>query len=165
MAGTLLDLDHLLLYGARTGDWSIPGALHYDRYRHRHPRPGDTRPRYGSLRSWLHQPLLVLPPLWALARRRAALRPLALGLSLHLLLDQYDLPVRVLVWARAGGRCEGCGRRGRRLSVHRSGRLGSYSYWVTCAPCDDALARRRRERRPSLAALPSHRNPERPVVH
>jgi len=87
LAGTLIDLDHLLLYALRTGDWSVVGALRYNRYRHYWRQAGDTRPRYGPLRSWLHTPWLVLPPLWSCAAMYPALRPVALGLSLHLLLD------------------------------------------------------------------------------
>jgi hypothetical protein len=86
-AGVLIDLDHFLVYAWRTGDWNLVGAIGYNRYRHCTIAPGDTRPRYGKLRSWLHQPLLVLPAIWMLARRRSALRPVAQGLTLHLALD------------------------------------------------------------------------------
>jgi hypothetical protein len=106
-AGTLVDLDHLLLYWLQTGDWSVVGALRYDRYRHRGAGAGDTRPRYGSLRSWLHEAWLVLPPLWLGAAGHPALRPAAVGLSLHLLLDHYDLPWRYAARRRAGGLCQG----------------------------------------------------------
>ena len=77
LAGTLIDLDHLLLYALRTGDWSAVGALRYNRYRHYWRQAGDTRPRYGPLRSWLHEPWLVLPPGWAQPTRRCALWPWA----------------------------------------------------------------------------------------
>ncbi|RRR65379.1 MAG: hypothetical protein EI684_23355 [Candidatus Viridilinea halotolerans] len=87
-AGTLVDVDHLILYGLRSGDWSIVGAWRYDCYRHGLIPPGDHRPRYGSLRSWLHQPLLTLPLLGLLVRRWPGLRPVAYGVALHLLLDQ-----------------------------------------------------------------------------
>lgn len=137
LAGTLLDADHLLLYIAQTGDWSITGALRYDRYRHRKIRAGDTRPRYGSLRSWLHEPWLLLPPLWALAARRPTIRPIALGLSLHLLLDRWDWPLQLVTLARARGRCERCLRDRRRLSVQRFGRFGSYRYRALCRACAD----------------------------
>ena len=40
-AGTLVDLDHLLLYSLHTGDWSVVGALRYDRYRNRRIKLGD----------------------------------------------------------------------------------------------------------------------------
>jgi hypothetical protein len=140
LAGTLVDLDHLLLYGAHTGDWSVAGALRYDRYRHRRRVAGDTRPRYGSLRSWLHAPWLVLPPLWAAAAARPALRPVALGISLHLLLDHWDGPVRLAVRLRRGRSCERCGRRGLRLGVYRYGRLGGYRYRVLCHACAEVVA-------------------------
>lgn len=78
-AGTLIDLDHLVLYALRTGDWSAVGALRYNRYRGRRYTAGDTRPRYGSLRSWLHNPWLALPLAWAWAGACPAARPLALG--------------------------------------------------------------------------------------
>ncbi|PDV99797.1 hypothetical protein [Candidatus Chloroploca asiatica] len=88
VGGTLIDLDHLVIYALRTGDWSIVGALRYDRYRHLPLQPGDHRPRYGFLRSWLHRPLLSLPLCWGLAWRYPALRPVALGVTLHLILDR-----------------------------------------------------------------------------
>ncbi|GAB4447514.1 MAG: hypothetical protein OHK0015_51660 [Chloroflexi bacterium OHK40] len=139
-AGTLIDLDHLLLYGLHTGDWSIVGALRYDRYRHRGAEAGDSRPRYGSLRSWLHEPALLLP-LAALAGARPAMRPLAAGLGLHLLLDHYDWPWRVRARLRAGGVCGVCGRRGRRLRVSRSGPPGAWRYQARCAACSERAAR------------------------
>lgn len=161
LGGTLIDFDHLLLYIARTGDWSIAGALRYDRYRHRRRPPGDSRPRYGGMRSWLHEPWLLLPPLWAAAWGRPALRPVALGLSLHLLLDNWDLPARLVARARSGGRCDVCGRRGLRLDVHRSGRLGDYSYGVLCRAC----AERAMQWRPQSARPALRGNRVGPVVH
>jgi hypothetical protein len=140
-AGTLVDLDHLLLYWLQTGDWSVVGALRYDRYRHRGAGAGDTRPRYGSLRSWLHEAWLVLPPLWLGAAAHPALRPAAVGLSLHLLLDHYDLPWRYAARRRAGGLCQGCGRRGR-LNVHRFGRRGARRYKALCRACEELVAMR-----------------------
>jgi hypothetical protein len=139
LAGTLVDLDHLLLYGLQTGDWSVVGALRYDRYRHRGAGRGDTRPRYGSLRSWLHEGWLVLPPLWLGALAHAPLRPAALGLSLHLLLDHYDWPWRYAARRQAGGLCHGCGRRAR-LLVHRFGRRGARSYRALCGACGERVA-------------------------
>lgn len=135
LAGTLIDLDHLLLYALQTGDWSVTGALRYDRYRHRLVTPGDTRPRYGSLRSLLHEPWLLLPLIWGLALRRTVLRPVAIGLSLHLLLDYLDWPRHALARLRAGGRCEGCGRRGRRLEVRCRRETGVRRYEVLCRAC------------------------------
>lgn len=134
-AGTLIDVDHLLLYALQTGDWSVVGALCYDRYRYRRAGPGDTRPRYGSLRSWLHTPWLTLPMAWMLAVRRPATRPLAVGLTLHLLLDHLDWPWRFTARLRAGGACQACGRRGVRLVVRRVGRRGATSYRVLCRRC------------------------------
>ena len=43
--GVLIDVDHILLYMLQTGDYSLVGALVYDRYRNHPLRPGDTRPR------------------------------------------------------------------------------------------------------------------------
>jgi hypothetical protein len=117
-AGTLVDVDHLLIYALQTGDWSVVGALRYDRYRHRDYGWGDNRPRYGSLRSWLHRPELTLPLIWTLAAIWPALRPIAYGLSLHLLLDHVYTPAYALAWLRARGVCQRCGATGRRLSVH-----------------------------------------------
>lgn len=141
-AGTLIDVDHLLLYALQTGDWSLVGALRYDRYRHRGAGRGDTRPRYGPLRSWLHEPLLTLPAVWSLAARYPVLYPLALGLSLHLLLDHTDYFWRVLALLRAGGVCQGCGRKGRRLWVHRVRRRGPQRYRVLCHSCGERAAMR-----------------------
>lgn len=90
LAGVLVDLDHLALYMVRSDDWSIVGALCYNRYRHQRRVPGDTRPRYGPLRSWIHEPVLTLPLLWWLAYRYRALQPVALGVTLHLVLDGID---------------------------------------------------------------------------
>ena len=134
-AGTLVDLDHLLLYSLHTGDWSVVGALRYDRYRNRRIKLGDTRPRYGSLRSWLHNPILMLPTLWALAARRPPLRAVALGLSLHLLLDHLDWPQIVAESWRAGGVCRACGRTGRKLLVVRVGAPGAWHYQALCRAC------------------------------
>lgn len=134
-ASTLIDLDHLVLYGLRTGDWSAVGALRYNRYRGRRYTAGDTRPRYGSLRSWLHNPWLALPLAWAWAGACPAARPLALGLSLHLLLDHVDLPWRIQARLRAGGACQSCGRRGARLSVYRSRDAAGARYLALCRVC------------------------------
>src|SRR5262245_14927880 len=54
ISGVAVDLDHYLLYALRSGDWSPVGALRYDRRRGHPVRPGDTQPRYGSLRSAIH---------------------------------------------------------------------------------------------------------------
>lgn len=140
-AGTLVDLDHLLLYMFRTGDWSVSGAICYDRYRNRWAVAGDSRPRYGPLRSWLHRPLLVLPLLWPLAARRPALRPVALGVSLHLLLDHYQWPVHYATLRRANGVCGACGRADGRLRVARLGRRGEHGYWALCRACLRRAAR------------------------
>lgn len=155
-AGTLLDLDHLLLYVLRTGDWSVVGALRYDRYRHERGEAGDTRPRYGPLRSWLHEPLLLLPPIWIAAATRPALRPLALGLSLHLLLDQYDAPLRAVEALAAAGRCRACGGRGLRLSTHRFGPRGRRQHRALCGACAAESVRQGR-----LAAGRANRVPAR----
>src|SRR5262245_54838746 len=87
LAGVAVDLDHYLLYALRSGDWSLLGALRYDRRRARPIRPGDTRPRYGSLRSVIHHAALTIPLAWLIASRQPALRPLASGLTLHLAMD------------------------------------------------------------------------------
>lgn len=102
-AGVLIDLDHLIVYNWRSGDWSIVGALCYNRYRNHRIVPGDTRPRYGKLRSLVHQPLLILPLIWWLVRQRPALRPVALGLTLHLTLDSIET---FLWWCKRWGKLE-----------------------------------------------------------
>lgn len=132
LAGTLIDLDHLLIYIFQTGDWSLVGALRYNRYRNRIAGRGDHRPRYGSLRSWVHRPELLLPPLWALAARYALFRPIAVGLSLHLLLDHLGAPLRFTTTLLAQESCERCGRAEQRLIIYR---ISGWHYGAICHRC------------------------------
>jgi hypothetical protein len=149
-AGTLVDLDHLLVYVFHTGDWSVVGALRYDAYRHRDQGWGDTRPRYGSMRSWLHRPELSLPLFWTLAARWAWLRPLTYGLSLHLLLDHYDAPLRMILELRARRICPHCGNPSReRLVVYRS----RWRYQIACRSCIVQSLRARRGPHPAQDGL------------
>jgi hypothetical protein len=141
LGGTLLDVDHFVLYALQTGDWSVTGALGYNRYRHDPSKAGDSRPRYGTLRSWLHNPLLLLPPVWALAARRPLMRPVAIGLSLHLLLDYIWWPRYTLAFQRAGRRCEACGRSDRKLTVHWRRDWGEPELRTLCRPCFERSAR------------------------
>lgn len=134
LAGVVLDVDHLLLYALQSGDWSVAGALRYDRYRHTRIGAGDTRPRYGSLRSWLHRPWLLLPIVWLGATRRPALRPLALGLSLHLGMDYAYWPGDALTHLRARGRCANCGKQ-RRLEIRRIRRGKRLERQAVCRIC------------------------------
>src|SRR5678809_250675 len=69
LAGVAVDLDHYVLFALRSGDWNLIGALRYDRRRGRRVRPGDTRPRYGALRSIVHRAALTIPLAWLFARR------------------------------------------------------------------------------------------------
>jgi hypothetical protein len=117
LAGTLIDVDHFVLYALQTGDWSLSGALRYNRYRHYPLVAGDTRPRYGSLRSWLHHPL-ILAPLYLSAWVLPQLRPVALALSLHLALDHSDLPLRRRIRHAANGRCHDCGRDDQPVNIY-----------------------------------------------
>lgn len=144
--GVLIDVDHILLYMLQTGDYSLVGALVYDRYRNHPLRPGDTRPRYGSLRSWVHRPpVLFLLLLTAVLSRR--LRPLAIGLSLHLLLDHMYAPLSWPVLWRASGRCELCGTPTRQLRIHHivhpfdGGRLSMENSVALCRTCHRRAAR------------------------
>lgn len=134
LAGVLIDLDHLVVYALQSGDWSISGALRYDRYRHKRIRAGDTRPRYGPLRSWLHRPWLLLPIVWTGATRWPALRPLALGASLHLALDYTYWPGDLRARIAARGRCAQCGR-ARKLEIERLRRSGRLQRRVLCRAC------------------------------
>ncbi len=139
-AGVLIDVDHLVLYALRSGDWNPLGALRYARYRGRRPRPGDSRPRYGPLRSAAHAPLLTLPLAWLAAHCWPALRPVAQGLTLHLAMDS-DLLLHLdwRIWRRAGGRCERCGEPGRRLHIRHLRAAGQFwsasNRTAWCAPC------------------------------
>lgn len=139
--GVALDIDHQILYALRSGDWSLSGALRYNRYRAQRPHPGDTRPRYGPLRSVAHRPALTLPLTWLMARRWPAFWPFWQGLALHLLLDapqwlEWDWRVR----KRAAGRCERCGSE-RPLRIHLSRNRRDGGFWsarrriAICAVC------------------------------
>jgi hypothetical protein len=157
--GVLIDIDHYILYALRSGDWSLAGALGYEARRHTAQRRGDTRPRYGSLRSIAHQPLLTLPVAWLLALAWPALRPLALGLSVHLALDLHLPRFRRAVWRRAGGRCERCGLPGLDMGPyylvppHRGGKRWSLDNLVVlCDECARELFRRTAGRAPAGAA-------------
>jgi len=107
LSGVALDTDHFLLYALRSGDWNPVGALRYDRWRHHPPRRGDTRPRYGSLRSVAHEPQITLPLVWLAALLWSPLRPVAVGLTVHLALDlhlpHYDWRIRLGRVAGASG--------------------------------------------------------------
>jgi hypothetical protein len=145
--GVLLDADHYLLYALRSGDWSPFGALRYDSWRNKPIAAGDTRRRYGSLRSIFHRARFTIPLVWLLGWRWPALRPLALGVTLHLAMDTSPLRLDWRVWRRAGGRCECCGRAGVKLGIHyvippRKGgsRWGSENRRAWCYDC--ALAAR-----------------------
>ncbi|HMO55995.1 MAG TPA: hypothetical protein PKC19_01455, partial [Roseiflexaceae bacterium] len=104
-----IDIDHFVLYAMRSGNWDPLAALLYDNFRKHSPRAGDTRPRYGSLRSIMHRAELSLPLLAAAACRWPLLRPIALGVALHLALDLHLPHFDWRAWRRAAGRCESCG--------------------------------------------------------
>ena len=116
--GVLLDVDHYLLYAIRSGNWSPFSALRYDRWRNQPITAGDRRRRYGSLRSIFHTLRVALPLVWLPAWRWPALRPLAIGVTLHLALDTSPLRLDWRVWRRAAGRCESCGRLGLRRGIY-----------------------------------------------
>ena len=138
-SGVLIDLDHLALYQLRTGDHSLSGALVYNRYRNRPQHRGDNRPRYGPLRSWLHEPA-VLPPLLVLAYHLPLLRPIALGMCVHLMLDHWHMATAMRVGLRARGRCELCEQR-RPLRNHfvrhplDGGSASADNIVALCKPC------------------------------
>jgi len=116
--GVLLDADHYLLYALRSGNWNPLSALRYDRWRNQPLKTGDRRRRYGSLRSIFHTARVTLPLVWLLGWRWPVLRPLAIGVMLHLALDISPLRLDWRVWRRAGGRCECCGRVGLKRGIH-----------------------------------------------
>lgn len=119
LSGVLIDADHFLLYASRSGDWSLLGALRYDKRRSKRPRRGDTRPRYGPLRSVAHHAPLTLPLAWSLAKLFPALVPCAVGLTLHLAMDTpWPMLLDYRVWLRSRGRCERCGTHGRPRGVY-----------------------------------------------
>ena len=147
VAGVLLDVDHYVLYALRSGDWNPLGALHYNQRRSRRIRPGDTRPRYGPLRSVLHYKWLTIPLVWLASSLQPVLRPVAVGITLHLLLDTpFILMLDWRVWRRAQGRCKRCATRNVPRGVmylrppHRGGdrwALGNRVLW--CAACAKAM--------------------------
>ncbi len=109
IGGVAIDADHYLLYALRSGSRQPLDALRYDRVR-KHPIVrGDTRPRYGSLRSVFHLAHVSLPPLALLALRIPLVRPILAGLTLHLILDFHWPHFDRRAWRRAAGRCERCG--------------------------------------------------------
>ena len=116
--GVLLDADHYLLYAIRSGNWNPLSALRYDRWRNQPLSTGDRRRRYGSLRSIFHSARVTLPLVWLLGWRQPALRPLAIGVTLHLALDTSPLRLDWRVWRRANGRCERCGRTGLKRGIY-----------------------------------------------
>lgn len=115
--GVLLDTDHYLLYALRSGNWNPLSALRYDRWRLLPRGADDTRRRFGPLRSPFHHARITLPLVWLAARRWPGLRPIAIGVTLHLALDLPFLHFDWRVWRRASGRCERCGASGVRLGV------------------------------------------------
>jgi len=129
--GVLLDIDHYLLYALRSRNWNPLSALRYDRWRNQPITAGDRRRRYGSLRSIFHTARVTLPLVWLLGWRWPALRPLAIGVTLHLALDLSPLRLDWRVWWRSGGRCERCGRAGLKRGIYyvKSPRAGG-SRWA-----------------------------------
>jgi hypothetical protein len=117
LGGVLLDVDHYLLYALRSGDWNPLGAWHYNGWRLMPRSTADTRRRYGPLRSIFHRPWLTLPLIWSISARWAAVRPAAIGITLHLALDFPFLQLDRRVWRRAGDCCERCGALGRKRQI------------------------------------------------
>ncbi len=115
--GVGLDIDHYLIYALRSGNWNPLSAWRYDGWRHRARAASDTRRRYGPLRSAFHHAGVTLPIVWGLQLVWPVLRPLALGVTLHLALDLPFLRLDWRVWRRAAGHCERCGTTKRRLDV------------------------------------------------
>jgi hypothetical protein len=150
LGGVAIDIDHFVLYAWRSGNWSLTGALDYDRYRHMGIHPGDTRPRFGSLRSVAHEPQVALPIVALLAFAWPFLRPFALGITLHLALDIHVPHYDWRAWKRAAGRCERCDMPGLerevyyRVSPRRGGdRFGLENRVVWCTACARDVYRER----------------------
>ena len=150
LGGVIIDIDHFVLYAWRSGDWSLMGALHYDSYRHIGIRAGDTRPRFGSLRSVAHEPRITVPLVTLLALAWPNLRPLALGIALHLALDIHLPHYDWRAWARAAGRCECCNVPGleREVYYRKSPRRGGDRFslanrLVWCTTCAREIYRER----------------------
>jgi hypothetical protein len=119
LGGVLIDVDHYLLFALRSGDWNPYSSVRYNHYRHNHPWRGDHRPRFGSLRSLLHQRAFGFSIAALIAWYAPKLRPLAWALALHLLMDIPRHHFDWQTWQRMRGRCAGCGAAGLRLGVFR----------------------------------------------
>ena len=133
LSGVIIDIDHFVLYASRSGDADPLSAMRYDKWRKVRPRTGDTRPRYGPLRSIAHHAPLTLPLTWGLTRLFPALMPLTLGITIHLAMDT---PLAMLldgrIWLRSGGVCERCGtRRDPRHVYHIIVPSEGGSFWAT----------------------------------
>jgi hypothetical protein len=134
--GVLVDVDHYLWFGLRERRWSPLEAMRF--FNEAHP------PQHAATRA-LHHPIVPLALLLA-GLRRPALRPLALGVLVHLALDacheaRMDA-ARAAALARDDFACQACGTRAADAHLRRQPwLLPSYkpqNLVSLCGPCHEA---------------------------
>jgi hypothetical protein len=138
VGGVLIDADHYIWYCLRQRGLSLRRAARY----FNGPQPQ----RHPTTRA-LHSPVVLAAGL-ALALRRRKLRPIVVGMSMHVLLDVgYDARMdaaRAAALARDNHVCRACGVRGADIETHlwRQPRLmPSYApdnLVSLCASCHEA---------------------------
>jgi hypothetical protein len=110
--GVLMDVDHYAWYCIRRKDLSPLAAAHFF---------GGAHPPQTSATRALHNPIAVLT-MAALAARQRRLRPLALGMTLHVGLDaRHEARMRrarAEALARDRFLCRSCGTQTRRVDTH-----------------------------------------------
>jgi hypothetical protein len=137
--GVLIDVDHYLWFCVRHHDLSVAAAMRFFDGAH----PPQTRPT-----RILHHPMTVLSVLIVASRQRW-LRPLAIGMSLHVGLDkQYERRMkraRAQALERDRFSCQACGARTTQIDTHLFHQppvLPSYrsrNLVSLCPPCHDVV--------------------------
>lgn len=146
--GVLLDIDHYLWFCVRHRQLSPRAAARF--FNGAHP------PQTSATRA-LHHPITVAATL-ALAARRRDMRPLALGMSLHVGLDAHHQVrmnrARATALARDRFSCQACGRQTPHVDTHlfrQPWLLPNYTarnVVSLCGPCHEAAHGRRDEKSP-----------------
>lgn len=135
--GVLVDIDHYVWFCVRHRDVSPRAAARFFNGAH---------PAQTSASRALHHPITVAAAL-ALAARRRDLRPLALGMSLHVGLDAHHHvrmgQARAEALARDAFSCRGCGTQTPHVDTHlfRQPRLlpsyRAHNVVSLCGPCHE----------------------------
>jgi hypothetical protein len=132
-----LDIDHYLWFCSRQRQLSPRAASRF--FNEAHP------PRTPATRA-LHHPMTVVAAA-ALAARRRALRPLALGMSLHIGLDRHHEArmngARAKALARDRFSCQACGTQTSSVDTHLHRQpwllpsYGARNLVSLCGPCHE----------------------------